>query len=58
MALPATPYDAKGLLKTALRDANPVIVIEHKLLYNTKGPVPVEEYTAPVRQSGHQAPRR
>ncbi len=47
VALPATPYDAKGLLKTALRDPNPVIVIEHKLLYNTKGPVPVEEYTLP-----------
>jgi acetoin:2,6-dichlorophenolindophenol oxidoreductase subunit beta len=47
VVLPATPHDAKGLLKTALRDENPVIFIEHKLLYNTKGPVPEEEYTIP-----------
>jgi acetoin:2,6-dichlorophenolindophenol oxidoreductase subunit beta len=47
VVLPATPYDAKGLLKTALREDNPVIFIEHKLLYNTKGPVPEEEYTIP-----------
>ena len=47
VVLPATPHDAKGLLKTALRDDNPVIFIEHKLLYNTKGPVPEEEYTIP-----------
>jgi pyruvate dehydrogenase E1 component beta subunit len=46
--LPATPYDAKGLLKTAFRDPNPVVFIEHKLLYNTKGPVPDEEYTIPL----------
>ena len=45
--MPATPYDAKGLLKTALREDNPVIFIEHKLLYNTKGPVPEGEYTIP-----------
>ena len=47
VVLPATPYDAKGLLKTALREDNPVIFIEHKLLYNTKGPVPEDEYTIP-----------
>ena len=49
VVLPATPYDAKGLLKTALREDNPVIFIEHKLLYNTKGPVPdpSDEYTIP-----------
>ncbi len=51
VALPATPYDAKGLLKSALRESNPVVVIEHKLLYNTKGPVPEEEYTIPLGQA-------
>ncbi len=56
VALPATPYDAKGLLKTALRDDNPVIMIEHKLLYNTKGPVPVEEYTLPFGKAAIKRP--
>jgi pyruvate/2-oxoglutarate/acetoin dehydrogenase E1 component len=45
---PATPYDAKGLLKSAIRNDNPVIFIEHKLLYNTSGPVPQEEYLIPI----------
>ncbi len=45
---PSTPYDAKGLLKSAIRDDNPVIFIEHKMLYNKKGPVPEEEYTIPI----------
>jgi pyruvate/2-oxoglutarate/acetoin dehydrogenase E1 component len=45
---PSTPYDAKGLLKSAIRDDNPVIFIEHKLLYNTTGPVPDEEYLIPI----------
>lgn len=45
---PATPYDAKGLLKSAIRDDNPVIFMEHKLLYKVKGPVPNEEYTVPL----------
>ena len=48
VVIPATPYDAKGLLKSAIRDDNPVMFIEHKLLYNTKGPVPEEEYTLPI----------
>jgi pyruvate/2-oxoglutarate/acetoin dehydrogenase E1 component len=48
VVLPATPADAKGLLKSALRDENPVMFIEHKLLYNTKGPVPDGEYTIPL----------
>ncbi len=42
--MPSTPYDAKGLLKSAIREDNPVMCIEHKLLYNTKGEVPEEEY--------------
>jgi pyruvate/2-oxoglutarate/acetoin dehydrogenase E1 component len=51
VVLPATPYDAKGLLTSALRDDDPVIFIEHKLLYNTRGPVPEEPYTIPLGQA-------
>lgn len=47
VAMPATPHDAKGLLKTAIRLDDPVMFIEQKLLYNTKGPVPEDEYTIP-----------
>ncbi len=47
VALPSTPYDAKGLLKTAIRDDNPVVFFEDKMMYQLKGPVPVEEYTIP-----------
>ena len=47
IVLPSTPYDAKGLLKTAIRDNNPVLFFEHRALYNTKGEVPEEEYTIP-----------
>lgn len=47
VALPSTPYDAKGLLKTAIRDDDPVMFIENKLLYGTKGNVPEGEYTIP-----------
>jgi 2-oxoisovalerate dehydrogenase E1 component len=45
---PSTPYDAKGLLKSAIRDDNPVIFIEHQLLYTEKGVVPEGEYTVPI----------
>ncbi len=45
---PSTAYDAKGLLKSAIRDNNPVIVLEQKLLYKTEGEVPDEEYTVPI----------
>ncbi len=47
VVLPSTPYDAKGLLKTAIRDDNPVVFFEDKMSYKLKGPVPVEEYTIP-----------
>ena len=47
VAVPATPYDAKGLLLTAIRDSNPVVFFEHRLLYSTRGPVPEEPYTVP-----------
>jgi pyruvate dehydrogenase E1 component beta subunit len=45
---PSTPADAKGLLKSAIRQGNPLVFIEHKLLYNTKGEVPDGDYTIPV----------
>jgi pyruvate dehydrogenase E1 component beta subunit len=51
VAVPATPYDAKGLLKTAIRDDNPVLFIERKLLYQIPGPVPEEEYLVPFGQA-------
>jgi pyruvate dehydrogenase E1 component beta subunit len=45
---PGTPYDAKGLLKSAIRDDNPVLFLEGEMLYNTKGEVPDEEYLIPI----------
>jgi len=48
VVMPATPYDAKGLLKAAIRNDNPVMFIEHKMLYGTKGPVPEEDYVIPL----------
>lgn len=47
IVLPSTPYDAKGLLKTSIRDDNPVVFFEDKMSYNTKGPAPEEEYLLP-----------
>jgi acetoin:2,6-dichlorophenolindophenol oxidoreductase subunit beta len=47
VVMPSTPYDAKGLLKSAIRDDNPVVFFEDKMMYKQKGPVPVEEYTIP-----------
>ncbi len=47
VAIPSTPYDAKGLLKTAIRDDNPVAFFEDKMMYGLKGPVPEEEYLIP-----------
>src|SRR5437868_12578077 len=48
VAIPSTPYDAEGLLKTAIRDDNPVVFIEDKLHYPLKGEVPADEYTIPL----------
>jgi pyruvate/2-oxoglutarate/acetoin dehydrogenase E1 component len=47
VATPSTPYDGKGLLKTAIRGENPVMFCEHKLIYPVEGEVPEEEYTVP-----------
>jgi acetoin:2,6-dichlorophenolindophenol oxidoreductase subunit beta len=57
LAVPATPHDAKGMLKAAIRDPDPVLIFEHKLLYREKGPVPEDDYVVPlgsaeVRRSG------
>ncbi|HMQ32952.1 MAG TPA: alpha-ketoacid dehydrogenase subunit beta [Chloroflexaceae bacterium] len=57
VAVPSTPYDAKGLLKTAIRDPNPVVFFEDKMMYTLKGPVPEGEYSLPfgvadVKRSG------
>jgi acetoin:2,6-dichlorophenolindophenol oxidoreductase subunit beta len=51
VVMPATSYDVKGLLKTAIRDDNPVIFIEHKMIYLLKGDVPEEEYTIPFGEA-------
>ncbi len=48
---PATPYDAKGLLKTAVRDDNPVVFLEGEMLYNTKGEVPEGDYSIPLGEA-------
>jgi len=48
VVVPATPYDFKGLLKSAIRDDNPVIFFEHQLIYNSLGEVPEEEYLIPI----------
>src|SRR5712675_1134977 len=48
VVLPSTPYDAKGLLKTAIRDNNPVVFFEDKITYQRKGPVPDGDYTVPL----------
>jgi pyruvate dehydrogenase E1 component beta subunit len=48
VVMPSTPYDAKGLLKAAIRDPNPVIFLEPGVLYGTSGPVPAEDYVIPL----------
>jgi pyruvate/2-oxoglutarate/acetoin dehydrogenase E1 component len=56
VVFPATPYDAKGLLKAAIRDDNPVVFIEHKALYGLEGEVPAEEYAIPLGQADVKRP--
>ena len=51
VVMPTTPYDVKGLLTASIRDNNPVLFIEQKLLYKTKGPVPEESYTISLGQA-------
>lgn len=58
VVMPSTPYDAKGLLKTAIRSDNPVMFIEHARLYGVKGEVPEEEYTLPIGVSDMKRPGR
>jgi pyruvate dehydrogenase E1 component beta subunit len=58
VVMPGTPYDAKGLLKTAIRSDNPVMFIEHARLYGAKGEVPDEEYTLPIGVSEIKRPGR
>ncbi len=56
IAIPATPYDAKGLLKTAIQGEDPVLFFEHKMLYARKGEVPSEDYTVPFGQAAVRRP--
>ena len=56
LVMPATPYDAKGLLLSSIRDDNPVVYIEHKMLYNSKGPVPEDDYTIPIGKADVKRP--
>jgi len=51
IVIPSTPYDAKGLLKTSIRDDDPVLMFEHRALLNTKGGVPEGEYTIPLGEA-------
>ncbi|MHB1005039.1 MAG: alpha-ketoacid dehydrogenase subunit beta [Chloroflexota bacterium] len=48
VVMPSTPYDAKGLMKAAIKDPNPVLFLEHKMLYARKGPVPDDDYEVPL----------
>lgn len=58
IAVPSNPYDAKGLLKAAIRDDNAVVFFEPKNLYGVKGPVPQEEYVVPLGQAAVRRPGR
>jgi pyruvate dehydrogenase E1 component beta subunit len=56
VVMPATPYDAKGLLKASIRDDDPTMFIEHKLLYMTEGEVPEDDYIVPLGQADIKRP--
>ncbi|MEE9606644.1 MAG: alpha-ketoacid dehydrogenase subunit beta [Myxococcota bacterium] len=56
VVIPSTPYDAKGLLKTSIRSNDPVLFVEHEMLYATKGPVPEEEYLIPLGEADLKRP--
>jgi pyruvate dehydrogenase E1 component beta subunit len=58
VVMPATPHDVKGLLKTAIRDDNPVLFVENKALYGLKGEIPEEEYLVPIGQAEIKRPGR
>jgi len=58
VVMPATPYDVKGLLKSAIRDDNPVLFVENKALYGLKGEVPEGEYLLPIGQADIKRPGR
>ena len=58
LVMPSTPYDAKGLMKSAIRDNNPVVVFEDQMLASTTGPVPDEEYTIPLGVADVKRPGR
>jgi pyruvate/2-oxoglutarate/acetoin dehydrogenase E1 component len=58
VVMPSTPHDAKGLLLASIRDDNPVVFVEHKLLYKTKGPVPEDDYTIPLGVGDVKRPGR
>jgi pyruvate/2-oxoglutarate/acetoin dehydrogenase E1 component len=56
VVLPSTPYDAKGLFKSAIRDDNPVVVFEDKMMFAVKGPVPDDEYLIPLGEADVKRP--
>ena len=58
VALPSSAYEAKGLMKTAIRDDNPVVIFEDKLMYQEKAPVPEEEYLIPFGKAAVLRPGR
>ena len=58
VVIPSTPYDVKGLLKTSIRSEDPILFIEHEMLYSTKGEVPEEEYLLPLGVADVKRPGR